>query len=296
MQKNQTLPGKKNSTPSSKNRPKFTSFRARIRSRHPTHDALRNAMPLMKFKSIIRLGSTRDLKDTPDKGGKRVEVNTIQAIKNSANKLLMKTCFQAANIITALWWTVGNFMGLTEEQKNEQWPVVAKSLHGSRGKGNTLIKNMEEWIAWAEGKNLNNYIVEKYYDYNREYRLHVTKNGCFYTNRKMLKGDTPEDKRWFRNDSNSSWMLETNPLFDKPSNWVAIIAECVKALNAVGLDIGACDVKVQSAKNADGKVRKDPKFIVIETNSAPSFGEGTTQRYLEELPKILVAKHSTLTV
>ena len=43
---------------------------------------------------------------------------------------------------------------------------------------------------------------------------------------------------------------------------------CVKALNAVGLTIGACDVKIQSEKGR----REDfvPDFIVLEINSGPS--------------------------
>jgi hypothetical protein len=106
----------------------------------------------------------------------------------------------------------------------------------------------------------------------------------------MLKNGTPEDKRWFRNDSNSTWIMEENPAFDKPVNWNTIIAECVKALNAVGLDVGACDVKVQSAKNKKGTQRTNPEFIVIEINSAPSFGAITLKKYVERLPAILMAK------
>ena len=49
---------------------------------------------------------------------------------------------------------------------------------------------------------------------------------CIYTCRKVLKNDTPENQRWFRNDSNSAWYLETNPKFDKPVNWDSIIDEC----------------------------------------------------------------------
>jgi type I restriction enzyme S subunit len=35
---------------------------------------------------------------------------------------------------------------------------------------------------------------------SREYRLHVTADGCFYACRKMLKADAEE--RWYKNDSN----------------------------------------------------------------------------------------------
>src|SRR5690606_33580405 len=163
-----------------------------------------------------------------------------------------------------------------------------KHIFGSRGRGNTLINNQEELEAWLQGKTLNNYIFEKFYNYNREYRLHVNEDGCFYTCRKMIKSDTPEDKRWFKNDSNSVWIMEDNELFDKPVNWNSIVEECVKALKAVGLHFGAVDLRVQSRVNSKtDKVRKEPKFIIVEINSAPSFGEITSQKYIEEIPKML---------
>jgi hypothetical protein len=41
-------------------------------------------------------------------------------------------------------------------------------------------------------------------------------------------------------------------------------------------------------------VRENPEFIVIEINSAPSFGEITLQRYLERIPAIIFAKINAL--
>jgi glutathione synthase/RimK-type ligase-like ATP-grasp enzyme len=106
----------------------------------------------------------------------------------------------------------------------------------------------------------------------------------------MLKNNTPQDQRWRRHDDNSVWILETNEKFDKPVNWDDIVNESVKALNSVGLDIGAIDLKVQSRLDKFGNVRKNPKFIILETNSAPSFGEITSQKYLIEINKLLLNK------
>ena len=174
------------------------------------------------------------------------------------------------------------------------YPIVAKHHFGSRGKGNYLLNSKEELQEWLNGKNIENYIFEKFYNYNREYRLHVSKNGCFYTCRKMLKNDVPKEQRWFRNDSNSVWVLETNEAFDKPKNWKDIEKECINALNATGLDFGACDVRVQSAKTEKGKERTEIDFIIVEINSAPSMGEITEQRYKEELPKLLKDKQNNV--
>jgi carbamoylphosphate synthase large subunit len=267
-----------------------------IKSRHPSHNVLRKKI-VTEYKSVFRLGSTTEVLDD------RIEINKINAVKNSANKLLMKKCFTEAGVKTADWWVgyLGNgethFTNKYSDKEtnykygNLPYPIVAKHIYGSRGTGNTLLHTQQELETWLNGKTLNRYIFEKYYNYNREYRLHVTEEGCFYTCRKMIKNDTPDDKRWFKNSVNSTWIVEENPLFDKPSNWDDIINESVKALQSVGLDIGALDVRVQSKHNNKDKVREYPEFIIIEINSAPSFGEITAEKYLEEIPKLIKKKH-----
>ena len=97
----------------------------------------------------------------------------------------------------------------------------------------------------------------------------------------MLKTDTPEKERWYRNNSNSVWIMEDNPSFDKPNNWDDIVEQSANALSSVGLDIGAIDVRVQSSD------KDEPKFIILETNSAPSFGDITLLKYKEELPLLI---------
>ena len=272
-----------------------TNF-VKIRSRHPSHSVLRRKISTL-YNVIFRLGSTTPTSEIT-KNPNVIEINTVEAVKNSANKLLMKQCFTEAGIKTADWWTFDNsnrFFNRTAgghtAYDDLPYPIVTKHIYGSRGTGNTLIKSKAELEQWIKGKTLANYIFEKFYNYSREYRLHITSERCFYTCRKMLKEETPDDKRWFRNDSNSVWILEENENFDKPVNWSDIIKHSILALNAVGLTVGAVDVKVQSATtlNKLGKevTRKEPEFIIIEINSAPSFGEVTATKYAEELPIII---------
>jgi glutathione synthase/RimK-type ligase-like ATP-grasp enzyme len=266
-------------------------FRPRIRSRHPSHDPIRKSLPKFTFRSVVRFGSTTEVNDV------RVEINTVEAITNSSNKLFMKTCFSEAEVKTSDWWTSitgGNHFNSFNYQgensleeiihiENLPYPIVAKQIFGSRGRGNTLIRSHEQLESFINGKNLSNYIFEKFYNYNREYRLHITEEGCFYACRKMLKSDTPESNRWYRNDSNSVWILESNEDFNKPSSWDSIVEHCVKALKSCKLDVGACDVKVSS--------KDDNKFIVIEINSAPSFGDLTLEKYKEIIPRIIQKKY-----
>lgn len=277
----------------------WTSFRPRIRSRHPSHNVLRhtqNNLPYMPFRSRIRLGSTTPLR-RPDRFPV-VELNSIEAIQNSSSKFRMKNCFLQAGVKTADWYIYNqqtsqfDHMG-TEEHlaaENMPFPIVAKKHFGSRNNGNTKLNSLEELTNYIQNEDMSRVLFEKYYSYNREYRLHVNSDGCFYTCRKMLKSDAPEEVRWYRNDDHCVWILEDNESFDKPVNWTEVVDECVKALNAVGLDFGAVDLRIQSARNRDGSTNTNPDFIVVEINSAPSFGQKTTEVYLEEIPRMLRRK------
>lgn len=292
-----------------------TNYRVSVRSQHPTHEWLRDNLPKFPFRAIVRLGSTTSTQQAyPRKTSEQIarikQINTVQGVKNSSSKLLMKKCFTRAQVKTADWCVIRNntWCGFEPNYKENMFdndfryweydgnlsdncpfdfPIIAKALYGSRGTGNYKLDSKEHLEEWMSGLNMSNYIFEKFYNYSREYRLHVSKNGCFYTCRKMLKSDTPEENRWFRNDSNCNWILEDNELFDKPSNWDTIVDGCVKALESLGLDIAGFDVKVQSATKNNGEVRENPEFIVIESNSAPSFGLITGERYKNEIIKLL---------
>ena len=276
---------------------KYKLFRPLILSRHPSHSILRaknQTLPLLPFRSVIRLGST-----TVSDG--RLEINTTEAVKNSASKLLMKQKFTEAGVKTANWWTYdfesdGTHMNDFNDKTKIgtpidelPYPLVAKSHFGSRGVGNTKFNTKEELEAWLPNKNLNNYIFEAFCKMTREYRLHVTKFGCFYTCRKLVKNDAPEDT-WQKHDDVCNWVLEENPSFKKPKNWDAIVADCIKAKDALGLDICAFDVGVQGAK--DGVERENPEWVIFESCSAPSFGAITGQEYIKILPKLLIDKYN----
>ena len=222
------------------------------------------------------------------------EINTVQGVRNSSDKLLMKKAFSSAKVKTADWWTIKNGRYCFEDNENAitpienlPFPLVLKSRMGSRGRGNTLINNLDELNGQLKNKNVNNYIIEKFYNYNKEYRLHVNEDGCFYTCRKMLKNETQDDKRWFRNDSNSIWIVEENEQFQKPSSFNEIVKDCQKSLKSLGLDFAAFDVRVQSEKDKKGNQRSFVDYIIIESNSAPSFGERTTVEYETMLNRLM---------
>lgn len=287
---------------------KYTLFRPMILSRHPSHDILRlkhKKIAALPYRSVIRFGSSTEVEDSVAKGGNRIEINTVNAIKISANKLLMKRKFKEAGVKTADWGlydshNIINETGIEfhsdEGSQGINFPIVAKAHYGSKGKGNTLIKSLEEFNTWSQGKTLSNYIFEKFMNYGHEFRLHVTEDGCFYACRKALKQDVPEDQKWRRHDDICVWFLETNENFFKPNSWNDIVADCVKALKAVGADLLSFDVRVQTPRDKDGVSRPYQDYILLECNSASSMDNGTgeisvcAQKYINEIPKIIIKK------
>ncbi len=227
-----------------------------------------------------------------------LELNSVEGVKKSSDKLLMKEAFTKANVRTADWWTTtdgtnfkfNNNSNAITTISNLPFPLVVKSRMGSRGRGNTLVNNLEELNGLLKNKTLNNYIFEKFYNYNKEYRFHVNEDGCFYTCRKMLREETPEDKRWFRNDSNSVWIVEENEQYERPSCYENIVSDCKKALKHLNLDFAAFDVRVQSEKDKKGNRRDNVDYIIIESNSAPSFGERTLTEYDTMIRSLLKKK------
>jgi D-alanine-D-alanine ligase-like ATP-grasp enzyme len=267
-----------------------THFQLRILSRHPSCGKLRHKIFVKGAKVVYRHGSTTQ-------GDFKYEINSTSSIRNSADKLRMKECFDKAKISQAKWRKLEVLKSsneMSEFIKEVNFPenyLIIKSRFGSRGNGNYLIKTKKELDSFIKSRNCSDYIIEEYKNYSKEFRIHVSKNGCFYTCRKALKKDTPEENKFQRHDDNCVWIIETNPDFGKPSNWSSIVKDCVEALKAIGADVLAFDVKTTDPKNSKEK-DKSVKWIIIESCSAPSFGDKTADNYIIELPKIIKTKYN----
>jgi glutathione synthase/RimK-type ligase-like ATP-grasp enzyme len=235
----------------------------RILSRHPSHAPLREE----KYsKSILfRLGSTTKLDKKYD-----VYINSIEAIKVTSNKLLMKESFEEAQVATPKW--------TKEAGKAEllKFPIVAKHIMGSRGTGNYKLdtkKDLAEFLN--KKKNIECFIFEEFCSYVYEYRVHVSRLGVFLVWQKLRKQTTSKDRWWVYNNDNCVFISESNPLFVK-INIDKLNAISKKALQSVGLDIGSLDIKMN----------KKGEFKVIEINSAPSLGEVGINCYKNEIQRL----------
>lgn len=248
------------------------SYRPTVLCWYSTHRQLRSLLPRMPFRYTVRFGTSGM---TPN----RVQINLPAAIQNAADKKLMKECFTAAGVKTAKWHH--------GDKGDLRFPLVAKHRMGSRGTGVYLLQDQSAYDSFVQlrgGLGITpQFIYEQFKDYAREYRLHVTEEGCFYACRKV-RTEACQD-RWKFSDG-TVWLLESNPSFHKPSNWVEIEAECVKALKSCGLDFGACDVKVA----------RDGRFFILEINSAPGLEEHTLAAYVQMLPRLATRKFNQLTL
>lgn len=264
------------------------SYRLQVRSRNNSCNALRG-MPV-PHRTILRLGSTTPTEDITH--FKRViEINKPEGCFLSSDKILMKKRFMHGKIKTAEWFMVNPKDREFKRVRHyfEKWgsPIIIKHKFSSKGNRIYLVHNMDEFKDFVSSVNnikINDYVFERFYTYTREYRLHVTKEGCFYACRKMLRQDA--EVRWHRHENNSVWILEENELFDRPKSWDDIVNECIRALKALGLDMCAFDIKVQSNE------RKNPRFIILESNSAPALGEIGIEKYKTQILKFIESNES----
>ncbi len=252
----------------------------RIRTSNYTARPLRRSILVDRY-AITRLGSLTPTSDVFPGIRNVIEVNTVDAIQNSRSKLRMKACFKTKNIPQANWWD--SYQALAHDENPLPYPLVVKRVFGFQGRGMQLLANDKELKAWLREHNTDGWFFEKFYNYSREYRLHVAKGiGVFLSWRKLRTRDAAD--RWFFNSENSNWVNIDHSLFNKPACWKSMEKAAIDCIDATGLDIGACDIRVQSSRHIN------PKFIVCEINSAPALQELGIEKYKEAIKKLVENK------
>ena len=255
----------------------------KVRSRNITNKPLKAIE--VPITTIYRAGS---ITPTREITGRRdfIEINTAEACGISSSKIEMKKRFVHAKVSTPTFFMCKGLESCKSKCSYflNKWKhgIIAKRYNSSKGNGLYRIDSIDALNAFLKDKTnseIKKWIFEKYTTYTKEYRLHITKDGCFYACRKMLKNDA--DVRWHRHDENSVWIKEDNDLFHKPTTWDNIVSDCISALKSVGLDIAAFDIKVQ------GDNIPNPKHLILECNSAPGLGEVGLEKYKNKLIEII---------
>lgn len=271
---------------------------SKVRSKNHSCDDLRsknNGLGPFTERSVVRLGSTTMTELIYPKSSKKglpiIEINTVESIRNSRSKLLMKGCFKEANVPQSEWTTSMNT--IKEFTDNVGFPIVVKRVFGFKGRGMSRIPNQRKLDKWFnENPNTQGFYAEKLYSskqkFNKEYRLHCTQDECFMSWRKLRKRDA--QVRWYFNSDNCNWVSEEHELFDRPVNWDNIVKDCCNAIKSVGLDIGCCDLRIQSSKDGEGNIIENPKYIIVEVNSAPALAEHGIEAYRKQITKLISNK------
>ena len=244
---------------------------AQIRTKNPSAAPLRRSI-FVSRRSVVRLGSRTATEACFPGRRDIIEVNTVSSIENSRDKLRMKECFSRYDIRQAEWFTLDQ-VPITSMA---DFPYVGKQIVGFKGHGMQLIENVDQLREFLRTHN-NSYFIEKFYNYAREYRIHATSDHAFLSWRKLRRSDATQ--RWFFNSTNCNWVGEDHELFQRPNNWEELCNAAVMSVRAVGLDIGAVDIRVQS--------RNNPDYIVCEVNSAPQLGEVGIEHYKREITNII---------
>ena len=217
---------------------------------------------------LLRLGSTTPLNSKY----KYLELNSIDGVRVSANKIYMKSVFADVNIHHSEW---GHFTnpGDLRQFFAQHKIVIAKHRHSSKGENIYYIDNKKALEMFIDThKNLPEFIFEKYYFYPNEYRLHVDVNhGCFYACKKILNDDALV--QWHKHANNSTFVYVT-PEHIKPDCWNQIVEDCQTVMKAMGLHIACFDI-----------LCSNDNFIIVESNTAPSLADYGLTFYSNHIQK-----------
>lgn len=237
-------------------------MKVKILSRHSTHNPLRMCMDYPK-KTVIRFGSTTQVLSPC------IEINTVQAIKQTANKVVMKELFKSVGVLSPEFFHIN---------ATPTFPCVVKRVYHSRGRDMVFIETPEQLEAWRRQHVSDKYqfYIEANFDCNREYRIHYSPwFGELFAIRKMKRADTG----FGRNLGNSYFSKD----FTKPSCWDDMLKESHKAMVSLKLDLGSVDILY----NKDTR-----KFNICEINSASSLGEITCGKYKDAMPVVIKNKEN----
>lgn len=209
---------------------------------------------------VVRLGGTMPYENYP------VQINSAEAVRNSIDKLAQKKLLLDASLPT---------LPVLEQPV---YPCVVKAIVRSGGLNVFLVNNQEEFDAAVAQCN-RAFIVEPYFEATSEYRLHCTKNEVFFAVKKVKR---EADDKIITRDNHFN-----RREFLKPRLWQQIQDTCVKAMQALDLDIACFDVIYNSLGNVH-------KFAICEANTNPELLANTYDAYLEQINNMVAEKTKAL--
>lgn len=192
--------------------------------------------------------------------------NYPECVANACNKLTSFRLFKEAGAVAP------EFTEAPEEAAKwlaEGFDVVARTvLNGHSGEGIEIHKyNDEGGVPDAP-------LYTKYVKKDQEYRLHVFQGEVFFVQRKARKLDVPDEEVNWKVRNLDGGFIYANKDVEVPD---AYKQEAIKAVAALGLDFGACDLITE--KNTGNP-------FVLEVNTACGLAGTTLDKYVEQFRKL----------
>lgn len=189
---------------------------------------------------LIRWGTREEIE-----GENLIVYNQSKSIKNATDKKLSREIFAQNNVSTPrLLRSVNDW--------NNTWVIARPSVH-SKGKNFVILKTKDELRHhWRQ-----DWYYSEFVDKQREFRVHVGHSKVLA----LMEKHNP-------NNGNIAWNRAVNQ--NDPFTWVGqqqsdnenlkpVLIEAIKAVNALGLDMGGVDVMLQNGV-----------AYVLEVNTAPT--------------------------
>jgi glutathione synthase/RimK-type ligase-like ATP-grasp enzyme len=206
---------------------------------------------------ILRWGST----ETFNKLRGRLELNTLEAVRNASNKLIMMQKLVEANIPTA---------EILFNPYNQSQDVIDNYRDDN---GGFFIRGSNDSIRYDDSINPNDkYISKPIVNKRREYRVHV------------FNGEVIAIYEKIPNDENVKLFKSYNCHFELKNIENCRLTEqdkqvCIDAVNKLGLLFGGVDLMRD----------KNKKVFVSEVNSAPALNGTNIDRYVTKINEYIQA-------
>jgi len=200
-------------------------------------------------------------------------INKPSAVRACSNKLVALDTLRDHDIPTVPY--------TTDPGEAFQWHCDGRTvyarmlLRSSQGRGITLVRPEprlgEENFHWmVEGAKLFTRFVQA----DSEYRVHVFDGKVvdFARKKRRRMENPPPGRYWVRSHANG-WVLARDGVAPPPED---VQAACIRAVNALGLHFGACDVLIRGRK-----------FYLLEVNSAPGLTGKTLESYVKAIKEYI---------
>lgn len=189
-------------------------------------------------------------------------------VANACNKLTSFQLFKEAGVAHPEWTE-----DLVDVYKwlAEGFDVVARTvLNGHSGQGIEILGADDVYRGFVKAP-----LYTKYIKKDQEYRLHVFQGEVFFVQRKARKLDVPDNEVNWKVRNLDGGFIYANKDVEVPDEYKQ---EACKAVAALGLDFGACDLITE--KNTG-------KPYILEVNCAPGLAGSTLDKYVEQFQKVM---------